>query len=137
MQISTRTEYALRALMVMLQMENLPVSANKICERQNLPRKYVERLLGNLKNAGIIISQSGVKGGYVLAYPPDAITLLQIMQAVEDHSWELSCIANPPDHCFGHSCGLQSVWKEVYGKMQHTLAGYSLQMISEMQTTKE
>ena len=133
MQISTRTEYALRALLEMLKMDGAPVSAQKICERQILPKKYIERLLGNLKNAGITESLSGVKGGYTLARKPERITLLQVMQAVEDHSWEMSCISNPPEHCVGRGCGLQNVWKDVYTKMQHILGGYDLLMIAGMQ----
>jgi Rrf2 family protein len=134
MQISTRTEYALRALLELLKVEDTPLSAQKICERQQLPKKYIERLLGNLKSAGVIDSLSGVKGGYILAKAPAEITLLSVMQAVEDHSWEMSCVSNPPDHCMGQGCSLHGVWKDVYSRIKHILADYSLQTIADMQT---
>jgi biotin operon repressor len=67
MAVNTRTEYALRALLEITDSQQDAVSAQKICEHQELPKKYIERLLGNLKAAGLIISSAGAKGGYVLA----------------------------------------------------------------------
>ena len=132
MQISTRTEYALRALLEMIKQDLSPISAREICERQSLPRKYIERLLGNMRTAGLVDSLSGAKGGYVLARKTEHITLMQVMQAVEDHSWEMSCVSNPPEHCLGKDCGLHSVWDDLYGKMKTTLEGYTLERIDEM-----
>lgn len=132
MQISTRTEYALRALLEMIKQDNSPISAREICERQSLPKKYIERLLGNMKTAGLVDSLSGAKGGYVLAKKTDEINLLQVMQAVEDHSWEMSCVSNPPEHCIGKGCKLHLVWDVVYQNMKSILEGYSLNRIDEM-----
>ena len=132
MQISTRTEYALRALLEMIKVESNPISAREICERQKLPKKYIERLLGNLKAAGLVESVSGAKGGYVLSRNPETINLLQVMQAVEDRSWEISCVSNPPEHCAGGECGLHLVWDEVFQNVKGILSGYSLERIDEM-----
>jgi Rrf2 family protein len=132
MQISTRTEYALRALMEIVRQDNNPISAREICERQHLPKKYIERLLGNMKNAGLVDSLSGAKGGYILAKPSSEITILQVMKAVEDRSWEMSCISNPPEHCLGKECGLHIVWDDVYQNVKSVLDGYSLNKIDEM-----
>ena len=132
MQISTRTEYALRALLEMIKSSEIPISAREICERQKLPRKYIERLLGNLKSAGLVESSTGAKGGYVLAKQPAEINLLQVMQAVEDRSWEMSCVSNPPEHCIGQECNLHLVWDEVYQNVKGILSGYSLDKIDDM-----
>jgi Rrf2 family protein len=132
MQISTRTEYALRALLEMVKVSKDPISAREICERQHLPRKYIERLLNNMRTAGLVESLSGAKGGYVLARKPEQISLLNVMQAVEDHSWEMSCISNPPEHCIRQDCNLQIVWGDVYNNMKSILEGYSLERIDEM-----
>lgn len=132
MQISTRTEYALRALLEMAKCNSEPISAREICERQHLPRKYIERLLNNMRNAGLVESLPGARGGYVLAKKPEQISLLSVMQAVEDHSWEMSCISNPPEHCMGTDCGLYMVWGDVYQNMKSILDGYSLERIDEM-----
>jgi len=132
MQISTRTEYALRALLELANAGSEPISAREICERQHLPRKYIERLLNNMKNAGLIESLPGAKGGYLLAQKPEQITLLTVMQAVEDRSWDLSCVSNPPEHCIGKECGLHLVWDDVYQNMKSILEGYSLDRIEDM-----
>jgi Rrf2 family protein len=132
MQISTRTEYALRALLELAKVEHEPISAREICERQHLPRKYIERLLNNLRNAGLVDSLSCAKGGYVMAKQPEQITLLNVMQAVEDHSWEMSCISNPPEHCNRKDCNLHLVWGDVYQNVKSILDGYTLERIDEM-----
>jgi len=132
MQISTRTEYALRALLELVRTGEEPISAREICERQHLPRKYIERLLGNMRTAGLVESLSGDKGGYTLAQKPGKITLLQVMQAVEDRSWEISCVSNPPEHCIGKDCKLHLVWDDVYQNVKSVLAGYSLDRIEDM-----
>ena len=137
MQISTRTEYALRALLEMAKVSSEPISAREICERQHLPKKYIERLLGNMRSAGLVDSLSGAHGGYVLAKKPEAITLLNVMQAVEDHSWEMSCISNPPEHCNRGECNLHVVWGDVYQNMKSILDGYSLDRIEDMMELNE
>lgn len=132
MQISTKTEYALRALLEMIKAGSEPISAREISEKQKLPRKYIERLLNYMRSAGILESSSGAKGGYILAQKPEQINLLKVMQAVEDHSWEMSCISNPPEHCIGRDCGLYVVWGDVYNNMKSVLEGYTLEKIDEM-----
>jgi len=132
MQISTRTEYALRALIALAKADGVSISAREICERQHLPKKYIERLLNNMRNAGLVESLPGAKGGYTLAKKPEQISLLSVMQAVEDHSWEMSCIGKSPEHCMGSECGLHFVWEEVYQNVKSLLDGYSLERIDEM-----
>ncbi|HOQ84067.1 MAG TPA: Rrf2 family transcriptional regulator, partial [Candidatus Syntrophosphaera thermopropionivorans] len=85
MPVSTKTEYALRALVEIAEHPEGTISAQNICNQQQLPKKYIEHLLSSLKNAGLIISSAGLKGGYVLAQSPDAITLYDVMKAVDDH----------------------------------------------------
>ena len=132
MQISTRTEYALRALLELAKTGPEAISAREICERQSLPRKYIERLLGNMRSAGLVDSVSGAKGGYVLARKPEKVTLMQVMQAVEDRSWEMSCLVNPPEHCLGKDCNLYLVWDDIYNNVKSVLNGYSLDRIENM-----
>jgi len=129
MQISTRTEYALRALLEIDRVGGKSISARYISEQQQLPRKYVERLLNNLKQAGLLSSEAGSHGGYRMLKLPEDISLLDVMTAVEDRSWELACLTNPPEHCLGSGCGLQVVWQDLYRNIRGVLAQYSLKKI--------
>src|ERR687884_2327145 len=82
--VSTRGDYATRALLSLaLHGSERPTSVKEIAERTNLPQPYLEQILLSVKGAGLVRSKRGVGGGYVLARPPDEITLAQIVTAVE------------------------------------------------------
>lgn len=128
MAVNTRTGYALRALIEMLESGGDAVSAQKICERQVLPKKYIEHLLHALKTAGIVSSSAGSKGGYVLSREPRLISLLEVMQAVDDHSLELSCSMDK-SFCLGDKCKLGGFFDELSEKQRKLFASYSLAKI--------
>ena len=105
--VSTRGDYAARALLSLaLHGSDQPTSVKEIAERTNLPQPYLEQILLAVKGAGLVRSKRGVGGGYVLARPAHAITLADIVGAVEGASLPLG---EHPDHCEGH-CILQEVW---------------------------
>ncbi len=136
MAINTRTEYAIRALLEIMESGNEPVSTTDICKRQSLPKKYVEHLLSGMRSAGIIQSTAGSKGGYLLATEPDSIYLYSIMQAVDDTAWELSCNMKGNRYCIGQECGLQAVWSQISNQLQDLLKSYTLQTIFDLQNEK-
>ncbi len=136
MAINTRTEYALRALLEIMNNKAEPVSASEICRKQELPKKYIEHLLSGLRTAGFISSTSGSKGGYVLSKPAEQIGLYDIMLAVEDTSWDLSCNSKGNKYCIGAGCLLHSLWDDVSVRMQTILQDYTLQAIYSLTTKK-
>ena len=108
MRVSTRGDYACRALLSLALHADTdgPTSVRDIAERTGLPQPYLEQILLALKGAGLVRSKRGVGGGYVLARPPEEITLADIVAAVEGPQLPM---AEHPDHCEGH-CVLQEVW---------------------------
>lgn len=126
MAVNTRTEYALRALLEIADSPKEAVSAQKICDHQALPKKYIERLLGNLKSAGLIESCSGAKGGYNLAKPASQISLKQVLQAVEDDSLDPTCSAGSTRFCPGGDCALRAFFTKLGDEMTKMLSEYSL-----------
>lgn len=126
MAVNTRTEYALRALLEIADSPKEAVSAQKICDHQALPKKYIERLLGNLKAAGLIESCSGAKGGYNLAKPASQISLKQVLQAVEDDSLDPTCSAGSTRFCPGGDCALRAFFTKLGDEMTKMLSEYSL-----------
>ncbi len=86
MKISKKVEYALKALIELAtDYENgKPVSLiHEIAKRKEIPRKYLEQVLLNLRNSGILVSKRGVGGGYSLSRAPREITLGETIRAVE------------------------------------------------------
>jgi Rrf2 family iron-sulfur cluster assembly transcriptional regulator len=128
MRMSTRGDYAARALLSLaLHGSDRPTSVKEIAERTHLPQPYLEQILLSVKGAGLVRSKRGVGGGYVLARPPQEITLADIVAAVEGPQ---ILMAEHPDHCEGH-CILQEVWVGVDNESRRILERVTLAELVE------
>ncbi len=115
MHISTKTEYAVRALSELaVSSVERPVSITQICRKQNLPRKYVEQLFRKLKQSGLVQSTHGARGGYSLNKSIASISLQNIMEAVDESYVQSFCSnENQSSHCLGLPCGFHELWDEI------------------------
>ena len=80
--ISAKADYAVRAAVELAAGEG-PVKGDRIAEAQQIPLKFLENILSDLRHAGYVQSQRGAEGGYWLAEPADTITLADIIRAVD------------------------------------------------------
>ena len=118
MKLSVRGEYALRALLVLgLNYDQPVVRIQTISEQQNIPKRFLEQILNDLKSAGVVTSRRGVAGGYRLARRPEDITLAVIIRHIEGALAPVSCVSERfyekcscPDES---RCAIRSVMKEV------------------------
>ena len=84
MKLSIRGEYALRALIVLSETyERGIVRIQTISERQNIPRRFLEQILNDLRSGGFLESRRGVAGGYRLARAPQEITLAALVHHIQ------------------------------------------------------
>jgi Rrf2 family transcriptional regulator, cysteine metabolism repressor len=84
MDVSVKSEYALRAVFDLACRESAePVKIAKIAERQQIPQKFLELILSQLKQGGYLASRRGADGGYFLARPADAITVGDILRQID------------------------------------------------------
>ncbi|MEW9550107.1 Rrf2 family transcriptional regulator [Nonomuraea sp. NPDC050783] len=83
MRISARTDYALRAVSELAAAPPGPVPAERIATAQNIPRRFLDNILLQLRRAGLIHSLRGPEGGYWLARPAEEITLADVIVVVE------------------------------------------------------
>jgi Rrf2 family protein len=134
--VSTRGDYASRALLSLaLRGESAgPTTVRDIAERTGLPQPYLEQILLALKGAGLVRSKRGVGGGYVLARDPSAITLAEIVSAV-DGPITVGDFGEP--HTGGAcdhegQCVLLTLWQTVGHHMRRLLEGWTLADIAEM-----
>jgi Rrf2 family protein len=82
--ISAKTDYALRAAIELASLDtDSPVKGELIANAQGIPLRFLENILGDLRNAGIVESRRGVEGGYLLARPADEIALADVVRAVD------------------------------------------------------
>ena len=84
MRVSAKADYALRACIELAAAEGEGhVKGERIAQAQEIPLKFLENILGDLRQAGLVRSQRGAEGGYWLARPADEITLAEVIRAVE------------------------------------------------------
>jgi len=117
MKLSLRGEYALRALLVLgLNYKQSVVRIKTISQQQNIPKRFLEQILNDLKSAGVVESKRGVAGGYRLARPPEEISLATVVRHIEGALAPISCVSERfyekcscPDEA---RCAIRSVMKE-------------------------
>ena len=119
MKLSTRGEYALRALLVLgrdYQEDDSVVRIQEISNQQNIPKRFLEQILNDLKSARLVESKRGVAGGYRLGRAPETITLAEIIRHIEGALAPVSCVSERfyekcscPDEA---RCAIRSVMKE-------------------------
>ncbi|KIR65811.1 Rrf2 family transcriptional regulator [Micromonospora harpali] len=83
MQISARGDYAVRAALSLATAYPSLLSTQAIAAEQDMPRKFLEAVLADLRRAGLVRAQRGAEGGYTLARPPKEITIGAILRAVD------------------------------------------------------
>ncbi|MGN0359692.1 MAG: RrF2 family transcriptional regulator [Hominisplanchenecus sp.] len=84
MKISTKGRYGLRALTDMaMQSQNEAISLMKVARRQHISLNYLEQVFATLRKAGIVKSQKGAQGGYLLAKKPEEIKVGDVLTALE------------------------------------------------------
>lgn len=118
MKLSLRGEYALRALTVLgLEFGAEVVRIQEIAERQNIPKRFLEQILNDLRAGGFVESRRGMAGGYRLSRPPGEISLAAVIRRIEGKLAPVSCVSvgfYQPCSCPDESrCALRSVMKEV------------------------
>ena len=131
MKVSTRGDYASRALLSLALHAHSqgPTSVRDIADRTGLPQPYLEQILLALKGAGLVRSKRGVGGGYVLARPPSAITLGEIVSAV-DGPIVAGDFGRPHENgaCEHEGqCVLLAVWADVGEHMREHLDSFTLE----------
>ena len=84
MRVSAKSDYAVRAAAELAAAEpGRPVKAEALALAQGIPANFLENILGALRNSGIIRSQRGADGGYLLARDPAEVTLADVIRAVD------------------------------------------------------
>jgi len=117
--LSHKTKYALKALFVMSEDYGRgPLLIAEIAGRGNIPKRFLELILLELKNQGILRSKKGKGGGYVLSKPPDEISVGHVVRMLEGPLAPLPCASKTayekcedcPDE---KTCGVRLLMKEV------------------------
>jgi Rrf2 family protein len=128
-EISAKSDYAVRALLELAQQAPNLVKIDVVVADQQLPRKFVEAILGDLRRAGIVRSMRGADGGYALAKPASEISIGSVIRAVDGPLAEVRGLR--PDEMIytGLAEHLPSLWVAVRASLRRVLDDTSLQQL--------
>lgn len=106
-----------------------PLQIRQIAAEQNIPDRYLEQLLAALRRCGLVRSQRGAKGGYLLAREPWKITVLEIIGCIEGS--EVQPAESPRDSKSLEGLVIWEIWQEAGRAAESVLQKYTLQDLSE------
>jgi Rrf2 family iron-sulfur cluster assembly transcriptional regulator len=126
MRLTTKGRFAVTAMVDLALRQNRgPVTLAAISERQHISLSYLEQLFGKLRRAALVSSVRGPGGGYNLAQPPAAITVADIVTAVDEPMDATQC--GGKENCHDEKrCMTHDLWATLNEKMHEYLSSVSL-----------
>jgi Rrf2 family protein len=137
MEISRRTDYGVR---VILDLASLPpaqrCSTEAIAERQNIPSPFLAKIVAQLSLAGLVTTRRGARGGVTLARPPSAISLLDVVEALEGAIRLNRCLIQPTACPRVQNCPVHDVWAEARDQLVSLLEVTTFDRLAEAANNK-
>lgn len=104
--LSNKAKYGLKALIYIAENRERPVQSAEIAETNNIPKKFLDAILLEIRNDGILVSKKGRGGGYRLAYPPERISVGRVIRILDGPITALPCVNQIGLRCC-HDCADQ------------------------------
>jgi len=114
--LSQRCQYAVRAIFDLARRnEDGPVTTAKIAAAQAIPEQFLEVIMGELKQGGLVASKRGRRGGYVLARGPEEVTVGEVILLISGPLGPVECVhRDPAGKCaLAGDCAFLTLWREV------------------------
>ena len=130
MNLTKKSSYGLiAALELAHHSESTPQSAASIAEQYSLPVSFIEKILHELRHAGIVSSKQGRTGGYFLARPPEMISVRNVLEALGESLDLVGCLSSG-SHCeLTDCCPTQGAWRFIDTRFKDLLDSLSLQTL--------
>ncbi|MET9610913.1 Rrf2 family transcriptional regulator [Streptomyces sp. NPDC006512] len=127
MRISARADYAVRAaLQLAASQDDGPLKAEAIADAQDIPHKFLEGILNDMRRGGLVLSQRGGNGGYRLAKPADSISIADVIRVVDGPLVSVRGV-RPPDLSYtGPAQALLPLWIALRANVREILDGVTL-----------
>jgi len=121
MRVSAKVDYALRALLELAAAPPGPVKGERLATAQEIPPKFLENILTELRRAEIVASQRGAEGGYRLAKPAAEISVADVVRALEGPIASVRGVRPEEVEYAGPARSLQPLWIELRASMRGVL----------------
>ena len=124
MRISKKTRYGFKALLYLslIFSEKRVASLKEISEKQDIPFDFLEKIISVTRKAGLVKAKKGIRGGYLLARPPEKITMAEIVRVLEKSPLLTDCNECKKEK----NCLAGKAWKKVQESLSKTLRSITL-----------
>jgi Rrf2 family protein len=134
MKFGVGVDYSLKALLMLAERypSAQPLQVEAIATTQDIPENYLRRLLITLKRGGLVASQKGPSGGYILARPPARISMADVVELIEGDYVPVECLeetSNSPCRR-DRACAMREVWREVRDQVNALLRAATLETLA-------
>jgi Rrf2 family transcriptional regulator, cysteine metabolism repressor len=135
MKFGVGVDYSLKALLMLADRYPTaqPLRVEEIATIQGVPENYLRRLLIELKRGGLVVSQKGPNGGYMLAQPPGRITMADVVEIIEGEYTPVECLEDGANSFCPRDggCAMRDVWREVRDSVIGILRGATIQSLAD------
>ncbi|MBN1449883.1 MAG: Rrf2 family transcriptional regulator, partial [Anaerolineales bacterium] len=113
MQITRQADYAVRAVLHLARINGSQRAAtSQVAQEQHIPPSFLAKIISQLSIAGLLHTSRGARGGVTLAREPKAITLLEVIEAIDGPIMLNECVGDGSTCTFAEDCPLRPVWCE-------------------------
>jgi Rrf2 family protein len=123
MQITRETDYAIRCVYYLSGKKGGVTMVDEISKEMKIPNSFLAKILQKLGKASLVKSKRGVKGGFELARPPQEISLLEVIEAVQGPVAMNVCAIDEALCEFSGTCSIHPVWMEIRKEVEKILRG--------------
>jgi Rrf2 family protein len=124
--ISARTDYALRALIELASAEDGPVKGDRIANAQDIPIKFLENILAELRRHGLVDARRGAEGGYWLRVPAESVTVADVIRIIDGPLANIRGLRPDEISYPGNAAPLKDVWMALRTSMREVLEHVTL-----------
>lgn len=132
MRLTKKSGYGLIALLELAKIPLLtPLSAGAIAEKYALPSPFLEKILHQLKEAGLVTTQKGRCGGYTLAVDPETVSIRRVLQALDESLDIVDCLGPAPECQLAEICPVRTALEQLNQRIQALFDSLSLRDLLE------
>jgi len=124
--VSAKSDYAIRAAVELAAAGEGPVKGERLAQAQEIPSNFLENILSDLRNAGIVSSRRGADGGYWLARPAAEVSLADVIRAVDGPLANVRGVRSEQVAYQGSAEKLRDVWVAVRASLRSVLENVTL-----------
>ena len=129
MRVTARVDYAVRAMLELASAPHGSVKLDRLAEAQDLPPRFLEHILTDLRRADLVVSQRGSGGGYRLARPAPEITMADVIRAVEGPLANVQGVRPESVAYEGVAAPLRQVWVATRAALRSVLEEVTLESV--------